>query len=187
VKARVWSLATVLAVCALLGAESASNSQDKPQYTKSDELIRPANYRDWVYLSSGLGMSYSSQGADHPMFTNVFVPQWAYREFLASGKWPEQTMFVVEERASSSTGSINKAGHFQAELMGLGVEVKDEKHFPDKWAYFNFDEGGNVARANPKAACWQCHEDHAAVEHTFVQFYPTLKAVAQKFGSYRQR
>jgi len=26
----------------------------------------------------------------------------------------------------------------------------------------------------------QCHEDHAAVEHTFVQFYPTLKQVAKK-------
>ncbi len=31
-----------------------------------------------------------------------------------------------------------------------------------------------------------CHEAHAAVEHTFVQFYPTLKVVAKKFGTYSE-
>ena len=43
-----------------------------------------------------------------------------------------------------------------------------------------------MAAANPKAACWQCDGDRAAVEHTFVQFYPTLKPVAKKFGTYKQ-
>jgi hypothetical protein len=27
---------------------------------------------------------------------------------------------------------------------------------------------------------------HAAVEHTFVQFYPTLKPVAMNFGTYNE-
>jgi hypothetical protein len=67
------------------------------------------------------------------------------------------------------------------------VEVKDSQRFPDKWAYFNFDNADKSAKANPKAACWQCHEDHAAVEHSFVQFYPTLKPVAEKFGTYTQK
>ena len=95
-------------------------------------------------------------------------------------------MFVVEERDSSDKGSIVKAGHFQTEgLMGIGVEVKDSARFPaDKWAYFNFGDNP-TAKANPKSACWQCHEDHAAVEHSFVQFYPTLKPVAKKFGVYK--
>ncbi len=94
-------------------------------------------------------------------------------------------MFVVEDRESQSKGSINKTGHFQTDLMGMGVEVKDETRFPEKWAYFNFKADAKTAEANPKAACWQCHEDHAAVEHTFVQFYPTLRDVAKKFGTYR--
>jgi hypothetical protein len=119
------------------------------------------------------------------MFTNVFVPQWAYQEFLKSGRWPDKTMFVVEERGAQSKGSINKHGNFQTDLMGMGVEVKDSQ-FPDKWEYFNFDEDTKSAKANPKAGCWQCHEDHGAVEHTFVQFYPTLKPVAKKFGTYKQ-
>lgn len=169
---------------ALFLAASSDSDPERPQYSSDNQLLRPTDYRDWIFLSSGLGMSYSTQPG-HEMFTNVFVPQWAYREFLKSGKWPEKTMFVVEDRGSTSKGSINKAGHYQTDLMGVGVEVKDGTRFPDKWAYFSFDEDTKSASANPKEACWSCHENHAAVEHSFVQFYPTLKPVAKKFGTYR--
>jgi Cytochrome P460 len=174
-----------IVVCLGLLAAAAPSNDSKPQYTKDNQLLRPENYREWIYLSSGLGMNYSPGSSDHIMFTNVFVPQWAYAEFLKSGKWPDKTVFIVEERGSETKGSINKSGHFQGDLMGLGVEVKDESRFPDKWAYFNFDESSKSAQVNPKAGCWQCHEDHAAVEHSFVQFYPTLKPVAKKFGTYK--
>jgi len=180
------SIGVVILAATVFLAASPDSMPGRPQYTSENQLLRPGDYRDWVFLSSGLGMSYSAQ-VGHEMFTNVFVPQWAYQEFLKSGKWPEKTMFVVEERGATSKGSINKVGHYQTtELMGIGVEVKDETHFPDKWAYFNFDEDTKSASSNPKAGCWQCHEDHAAVEHVFVQFYPTLKPVAKKFGTYRE-
>lgn len=29
------------------------------------------------------------------------------------------------------------------------------------------------------ASCYQCHESHAAVDTTFVQFYPTLLPIAK--------
>lgn len=170
---------------AILVAASPDLRPGLPQYAGDNRLLPPADYREWIFLSSGLGMSYSTP-AGHEMFTNVFVPQWAYREFMKSGKWPDKTMFVVEDRDSTSQGSINTAGHYQTDSMGIGVEVKDENRFPDKWAYFNFDEDTKSASANPKAGCWSCHEDHAAVEHVFVQFYPTLKPVAKKFGTYRE-
>jgi hypothetical protein len=181
------ALALIIATIGAVETHSAVTDGDsaKPQYS-GDKLVRPEGYREWIYLSSGLGMNYSPAPGSHEMFTNVFVPQWAYRQFLASGKWPDKTWFVLEERDQQTNGSINKTGHFQTDLMGLGVEVKDEGRFPDKWAYFNFGDD-KAAIANPKTACWQCHEDHAAVEHSFVQFYPTLKPIAQKFGTYRQQ
>jgi hypothetical protein len=183
----VWGAA--FAVCLLLrvGASEGRTpnpDSEKPQYGEG-KLIRPDDYREWIFLSSGLGMNYNASPGSHEMFTNVFVPQRAYRQFLASGKWPDKTIFVVEDRGAESKGSINKTGRFQTDLVGIGVEVKDEARFPDKWAYFNFRADTKTAEANPKAACWQCHDDHAAVEHTFVQFYPTLQEVAKKFGSYR--
>jgi hypothetical protein len=169
-------------VCAATGEEPSS---DKPEYTGNHELVMPSNYRGWVFLSSGLGMNYNSTAGGHDMFTNVFVPQWAHREFLKSGSWPEKTMFVVEERGADSKASINQHGHYQTtDLMGIGVEVKDSSHFPETWAYFSFEPNTRAAAANPKAACFACHDSHAAVEHSFVQFYPTLKPVARKFGTY---
>lgn len=158
-----------------------------PQFTKDNQLVRPTNYREWIYLSSGLGMAYSDTGGGPGAFTNVFVSPTAYREFVATGKWPDKTMFVLEERTASSKGSINKSGHFQAGLEGLAASVKDEKRFPEKWAYFSFGDDGKPASANPKGGCWTCHNAHGAVANTFVQFYPTLKEIAQKHGTYDEK
>jgi hypothetical protein len=58
--------------------------------------------------------------------------------FLASGRWPDKTVFVLEERASATKGSINRGGHYQTDLAGLAASVKDEKRFPERWAYFSF-------------------------------------------------
>jgi hypothetical protein len=181
-----FTVSIVVMAFAFVAASSDTSSGGRPQYTNDNRLLPPSDYRDWVYLSTGLGMNYNPQAGGHEMFTNVFVPQWAYQEFQKSGKWPEKTMFVVEERGATSKGSINKVGKYQTEeLMGYGVEVKDAR-FPDKWAYFNFEADTKSATANPKEACWTCHEQHAAVEHSFVQFYPTLKPIAKKFGTYKQ-
>ncbi len=176
------AIVIVLTAAAMLAAAPDSSL---PQYTSDGKLLRPANYREWIFLSSGLGMTYGKGGDSEPQFTNVFVPQAAYQKFLATGKWPDKTLFVVEERSSATKGSINKKGHFQTGLDGIAVEVKDES-LPDKWAYFGFGPDDKTASSNPRANCFQCHEDHAAVEHTFVQFYPTLKPVAEKFGVYRK-
>jgi hypothetical protein len=52
-----------------------------PAYDAGGDLIAPADYREWVFLSAGLDMSYSETGPamDHSMFDNVFVdpPSWA--------------------------------------------------------------------------------------------------------------
>ena len=178
-------LSLALAVCFVaLRARPQDSNNPMPRYS-GQNLIRPENYREWIFLSSGLGMDYNASVGGPERFTNVFVPQWSYRQFLATGKWPDKSIFVVEDRGSQTKGSINRTGHFQTDFAGMGVEVKDEGRFPEKWAYFNFGPDTKTASANPKAACWQCHDDHAAVEHTFVQFYPTLKEVAKKFGTYR--
>jgi len=33
------------------------------------------SYREWIYLSSGLGMNYNPTGGGPELFTNAFVPQ----------------------------------------------------------------------------------------------------------------
>lgn len=177
----------VLTAAFILLAAAPDEKMPKPQYDDKGQLMRPADYREWIFLSAGYGMNYSPEPGGHEMFTNVFVQRWAYNQFLSSGKWPEQSMFVIDERDASSRGSINQKGHYQTDLMGLAVEVKDSARNPEKWAYYGFDAEGKTAGAMPKGnGCWSCHEAHAAVEHSFVQFYPTLKPVAKKFGTYNE-
>jgi hypothetical protein len=165
------------------GAHAASTqAADEPQFGSDGSLMRPEGYRrSWIYLSSGFGMSYSPGANGYPQFTNVFVNPSSYDYFVANGKWPDKTMFVLEEYESTSHGSINKNGSYQQALAGLVVEVKDEKRYPDKWAYFGFGADRKTAQPNAPArnACWQCHEDNAAVEHTFVQFYPEMLKIAR--------
>ena len=152
-----------------------------PQFTPGGKLVRPVDYRRWVYVSSGFGMSYSQQPGGPQAFTNVFVNPASYDYYLANGKWPDKTIFVLEEYSSTSQGSINKHGNYQTGFLGLDVEVKDEARFPDKWAYFNFQgEAKDVGAITPaKNDCWKCHDENAAVEHSFVQFYPELLKVAR--------
>jgi hypothetical protein len=176
-----------VSVCAAsLQVSSLGSRADLPQYTNGDELVRPEGYREWIFLSSGLRMSNNESCGEGATFTNVFVTPSAYHQFLATGSWPDKTVFVEEKRVSSSKGSLNKAAHFQTDLMGISVQVKDVARFPEKWAFFSFDSSTKTAEANPKATCWQCHHDHGAVDSTFVQSYPTLKPVAQQLGTYQQ-
>jgi len=174
-------------LCVILLAAAPEEKTPRPQYDEKGQLVRPADYREWMFLSAGYGMNYNPGPGSHEMFTNVFVQRWAYDDFVKSGKWPEQTMFVIDERDAASRSSINQKGHYQTDLMGLAVEVKDSSRNPDKWAYYGFGAENKSAGAMPHGnPCWACHDAHAAVEHTFVQFYPTLKPVAQKFGTYNE-
>lgn len=157
-------------------------STDAPAYTPTGEMLPPTNYREWIYLSSGIDMSYSAKPADMTMFDNVFVNPAAYRAFLATGTWPDKTVMVLEVREARGNGSINQHGHYQGtDLMGMEVHVKDESRFPGKWAFFSFDTPASKGTLIPQAAsCYTCHAAHAAVDTTFVQFYPTLLPIAKE-------
>jgi hypothetical protein len=177
------SLALLLVCSAVaLGADYDSPT---PQFTANGELKRPTDYRDWVYLTSGLDMSYSSEGSpDHHMFDNVFVNPSAYQAFLKTGTWPDGTMLLIEARGAATKGSIDKRGAFQTtEVMGLEVHVRDSKRFEGSWAFFGFDDAPTAKMIPQTAQCYSCHAAHAAVDTTFVQFYPTLIDTATAKGT----
>jgi len=142
----IWLVVSFLLLTQYGSAPAASpngSAGQTPTYTSDGKLVFPAKYREWVYLSSGVDMSYSPNGMamDHSMFDNVFVNPDAYRAFLETGKWPDKTMLVLEVRTAGSNGSINKRGHFQTgELMGREVHVRDDSRFDGRWAFFGFDD-----------------------------------------------
>jgi hypothetical protein len=165
---------------------AAQTTSDAPQYTPDGHLLLPANYREWIYLSSGLGMTYGPAAtADHgnPKFENVFVSRTAYNLFIESGRWPDKTILILEIRRAAEKGSINNAGHYQTEILAVEAAVKDEHRFPQKWAYFGFGQTDKGTMFPANSACNSCHGQNAAVENTFVQFYPTLLEIATRKGT----
>jgi hypothetical protein len=163
---------------------STEKMKNAPRYTADHKLIVPANYREWIYLSSGLGMNYgpATAGAGAPpAFTNVFVNPESYREFMKTGKWLDGTTFVLEVYGSATHSNPNKSGQFQDDLQAVEAEVKDNST-PEVWRYYGFGTTGKEAAALPKEACFSCHEKSAAVEHSFTQFYPALLEVALAKG-----
>lgn len=181
----VLSLFASVALVTALAAQQPVT--DGAKYASSGELLRPTDYRDWAFVTSGLGMTYGPAGQDgHVMFDNVFVNRESYRQFMASGKWPEKTMFVLELRGAEEHVSINNGGQTQGGLMAIEASVKDSARFPDTtWAYFDMGAGSRPSAAPlpASAACYACHKSKTAVEWTFVQFYPTLFEVARRMGT----
>lgn len=168
--------------------EATEPTMPKLSFKAGNALVLPEDYREWIYVSSGLGMSYSdAPPGEDPPFGNVFVHPAAYRAFTKTGAWPDQTIFVLEIRASTTHGSIVKNGRFQQDLIAVEAEVKDKARFKEQWAYFGFrnPDGtqATTATAHPKEDCFSCHDTNAAVENTFVQFYPTLLEVAERKGT----
>ena len=149
----------------------------------------PADYRQWVFLTSSLDLNYNTAAApDHHMLDNVFVDPKAYDAFLKTGTWPVGTVMVKENRIAQSAGTLSKAGQFQTDVMNLEIHIKDGTRFAGKWSFFVSADGKAAGRLMPQSAsCYSCHQDHGAVDTTFVQFYPTLMPIAKDKGTLSAR
>ncbi len=193
---RIYTIVLIAAVAgALLGlmAQGPSKSLSEPahlQFTADNRLEFPADYREWIFLSAGKGMTYGPAGNPNgpALFDKVFVNPVAYREFLKSGQWPDHATFVLEIRGAATEGSINHGGQFQKGIVAVEVEVKDKQRFTETngWAFFGFGDGRQpVAQVEKTQDCYSCHRQNGAVDQTFVQFYRTLIDIAKAHKTFR--
>jgi Cytochrome P460 len=135
-------------------------------------------------ILGGLFLIYNTAAEPGPgqmhMLDNVFASPQAYKTFLKTGTWPEQTVLVKENRIAESAGTLSKSGRFQTGVMNLEIHVKDSARFAGGWAFFVSPDGKADGKLMPQTAnCYSCHQDHGAVDTTFVQFYPTLLGIAK--------
>ncbi len=175
-----------LALIVTLAAALASQEKMyQPRFEDGNQLVRPEGYREWMFVGSNLNMGYSDDRAPaESRFHNIYIQPEAYRQYAATGKFPDKTVLVMEVIAAGTNASINKRGQFEDRPIGIEVSLKDEKRFAGKWAYFNFIGSGGAplaqAKPFPKEACWNCHNQHAAADNVFVQFYPVLREAKPK-------
>jgi hypothetical protein len=185
------ALMNTVLVLPVITRAAESESSEWASYSSEGQLLRPENYREWVTVGTGLNMTYgpaAQTSNDTPMYTNVLVSQAAYRGFMKSGSWPDKTVFILEIRRSVPVNAVKNGnnGYFQGDLVAVEAEVKDSK-FPGGWAFFNFGGGSSKGNLIPTtASCYSCHAKNAAVENTFVQFYPVLREVAKEKGTLKQ-
>src|SRR5437870_3343229 len=134
-KTIVIALGLVYAAVFSFAISAQQRADDGPRFKDGNMLVRPADYREWMFLSSGIGMTYAAgTPANAPQnFGNVYVNPSSYRRFMQTGQWPDRTIFVLEQRASATEGSIVKGGRFQTTLAGIEAEIKDVR-VPGGWA-----------------------------------------------------
>ena len=185
----------MLIVLVLVAASSAviisASNPEKPAavFESENTLLQPVNYREWVFVGSSLGLGYA-QNPEHTetrnaqLFHNVYIDPKAYKDFAATGKFPEGTVMILELTKSEVKKEPGLQGQYEGDYVALEASVKDSKRFQGGWAYFNFTESPGKFRAKaqpfPQQACWSCHNKNAATDHVFTQFYPVLRAVAPK-------
>jgi hypothetical protein len=191
---RAWMLAAAGAV-GMLSAWSAGLSgrpapagwpgDSVPRYA-GDALIRPDGFERWILAGASLGLGYSAAGGADlagggELFHNVYIEPSAYRHYVRTGRFREKTMLAMTLYAPARKLHPATQGQFEGEFLAAEFALKDSERFPGGWAYFDFGTRGPGSRAlaMPRDACQSCHARHAADDHVFVQFYPTLRSVSR--------
>ena len=183
-------------VCIAFAPQVEGQSGTAPQYAPNGELLAPAGFETWVFVGSNLGLAYKqglpamtaseSARADQPRFHNVYINPEAYAQFLATRKFPEPTVLVMENFAAADKEpkGILANGAFNGERVGLEVAVKNSSRpdgQPAPWAYYVLTDPADPSKikasasAFPDQACEACHRQHASMDNVWVQFYPTLR------------
>ena len=166
----------LLALCsaAVLAGQAARFSED-------NRLLLPEDYRTWPLAGASLGLSYNEDGeaSGEPQFHQVYLDPAAYAEYTRSGTFPDGTVLMMEVYSKGSNPTPNRAGSFADRFLRVEAAVKVSGRFAQDWVYFDFG-GPRPEQVSTEAfaakSCWTCHNEHAAEDNVFTQFYGPLRA-----------
>ncbi|HUG53509.1 MAG TPA: cytochrome P460 family protein [Vicinamibacteria bacterium] len=160
------------------GAGAGAPGGGAPVYDGSGALLRPAGYREWVFVGASLGLSYA-EGVSREgpgAFHHTYLRPESYEEYRRTGHFPDKTVLVLELYEAAQKVAPSRHGLFEGRRLAVEAAVKDTSRFKEGWAYFSFGDGSQPsARPFPRRACFDCHLEHAATDNVFVQFYPVLR------------
>lgn len=192
--AGVLSSVVVLAACSTQDAQKsrAPKAADSPVRTptpaftmRDGSLVRPEGYREWVFVGEPVTPNALNGGkAPFPEFHSVYIDPGSYAAYRETGEFPDGTILIKELSAVGATQAVSGKGFFMGDYIGLEATIKSAEHFPDEpgnWAYFSFTNpaGGPLSKtAEPFATkdCNACHQNSAAEDFVFTQYYPVLRA-----------
>ena len=113
--------AMVGTVAALLIGEVVADDSKKYEatFTADGELIRPAGWREWVFVGSPLTPNSLNGGnASFPEFHSVYIDPESWAHWKETGTFREGTMFAKELTLVGTTAATSGIGFFNGELQG---------------------------------------------------------------------
>ena len=177
----------------LASCSAATDEPIKNEYftiNEKAELIRPADYRSWMYVGAPITPNDMNDGkAPFPEFHNVYIDPISYQYYKETGEFQEGTILVKELISAGTKQAASGNGYFMGEYIGLEATIKSQEHFPDEpgnWAYFSFTNSGETelkgtAEKFETKACNSCHQASAVDDFVFTQYYPVLQS-AKNYG-----
>jgi hypothetical protein len=192
------SATTALAVLGLLFTYALSAAaQDRsyaPRFTSDKKLMLPAghSWREWPYVGSLVTPNTLNNGqAPFPEHHMIYIDPVSWKYYKKSGQFRDGTVLAKEltrvrapdgANEDGSTNEVSGTGYFMGEYSGFEITIKSKALYPDdpgNWAYYTFghqpEPYNPTAKRQPVEACNTCHEDSAAEDFVFTQFYPVLR------------
>jgi hypothetical protein len=179
---------TMLAVALMLSAftfnASAEHHEYTAQFTGDGKLIRPAGWREWIFVGSPVTPNSLNGGAaPFPEFHSVYLDPASWEHYKKTGTFREGTMFAKELSLVGATAATSGVGFFNGKMQGFEIAHKDSNRYSEEsggWAYYTFGHQDepyeDTTAAMPNAACAACHTASAAEDMVFTQYYPILQA-----------
>ena len=137
-------VALVGAIAALPVGDAIADEHGKYEATfNSDgELIRPAGWREWVFVGSPLTPNSLNGGeAAFPEFHSVYIDPESWAHWKETGTFREGTMMAKELTLVGTTAATSGIGFFNGDLQGFEIAHKDSERYTaesDGWAYYTF-------------------------------------------------
>lgn len=180
---RLAVIVTLFSALVVTGSVHAEKSYAK--FDKKGQLIRPQNYREWIYIGAPLTPNDMNNGkAAFPEFHNVYIDPASWAHWKKTGEFRDGTVIMKELVSVATKTSSSGNGYFMGDFQGLEAAVKDTKRFPasDKhWGFFRFTTADHKvlldrSQVNKSESCAACHGANAKQEMIFLQHYPVLRA-----------
>lgn len=174
-----------IAAIALQAALPTMAHADDAFTMNAGELQRPTGYREWIYVGTPVTPNDMNDGkAAFPEHHNVYIDPESWSHWKEKGEFRDGTILVKELVSVGSKAAVSGKGYFQGEYIGLEATIKSKKHSPDEpgnWSYYSFSGKNHKtiaesAKAFPAESCNACHQNAAADDYVFTQYYPVLSA-----------
>ena len=183
-------LAVVFTAQNFNAADAMKPAPSQAKFATNGDLLRPKDYRTWVYVGTPLTPNDMNEGAAaFPEFHSVYIDRDSYESFKETGVWREGTVIVKELISVGSKEAASGKGYFMGEFLGVEAMVKSKERFPKEpgnWSFYSFtalngEPTKKQTAALPTGQCNSCHATSAKENYVFAQYYPMLRA-AKKFG-----